>query len=84
MILDRLVIAGLAWTSRILLGAKMARPSTDARVVRRKAAPKRSATVLPTAERESAPAETEEVVGPDQDLLQSLNVDESMGFEDAR
>jgi len=32
----------------------------------------------------SEPAESEALVGPDRDLLQSLNVEESMGFEGGR
>jgi hypothetical protein len=85
MILDRLVIAGLTWTGRTLMGvmgAKLSRARTADRD--RDASPKRDATAGQRAERESAPAETQQVVGPDQDMLQSLNLDDSMGFEDRR
>ena len=77
MILDRLVIAGLTWTGRALFAprsrAKVAPPRT--------AEP--SATVRET-EPDYGPVETQEVVGPDQDLIQSFNVEESMGFGDMR
>ena len=77
MILDRLVIAGLTWTGRALFA-----PRTRARVAQpRTSTP--SGTVRET-EHDNGPAETQEVVGPDQDLLQSFNVEESMGFGDLR
>lgn len=82
MILDRLVIAGLSWAGHALLGSKVSPRSTGGRerAAVRDPIPetKRSAT---TVRSDFAPAETQEVYGPDQDLLQSLNARESMGFD---
>lgn len=88
MILDRLVIAGLTWTGRTLFGSKMSRRRTDEPGRMASPAPKRGATMRQAAgeatPRDSAPAETQQVVGPDQDMLDSLNFDESMGFRGSR
>jgi len=76
MILDRLVIAGLAWTGHVILGRRA--PHS-----REKVSPPRTTNPSSTvrmARRDNAPAETQEVIGPDQDMLQSLNIEESMGF----
>jgi hypothetical protein len=66
MMLDRLVIAGLAWAGRALL--------THRRTGERGGVRERSTPP------EAAPVETQEVVGPDRDLLQSMDV-EDLGFE---
>lgn len=76
MFLDRLAIAGLAWTARTALSlGRTRKPSPATRKPSRRAERR---TV------EEEPAETQLVVAPDQDLLEALNIEESMGYQGGR
>lgn len=76
MFLDRLAIAGLAWTARTALSlGRTRKPHTAARKPSRRAEGRAV---------EEEPAETQLVVAPDQDLLEALNIEESMGYQGGR
>jgi hypothetical protein len=81
MILDRIVIAGLAWTGRTLVSSKLFRGHTGE--PGRERSPMRQAAEE-EAPQEGAPVETQQVIAPDQDLLESFNPDESMGYRGNR
>ncbi len=72
MFLDRLAIAGLVWTARTALSlGRTRKPSATTR--------------KPSREPGDAPlAETQLVYAPDQDLLEALNIEESMGYQGGR
>lgn len=81
MFLDRLAIAGLAWTARTALSlGRTRKPSTATRKPSRRAEERRASPE----EEQMEPAETQLVVAPDQDLLEALNIEESMGYQGGR
>jgi hypothetical protein len=83
MFLERLAIAGITWTARtaLSLGRTPKPNATAAKQPEPRRVPERELNRYDAAH---DPAETQMVFAPDQDLLDSLNIEESMGYQGDR
>jgi hypothetical protein len=82
MFLDRLAIAGMTWTARTALSlGRTRKPSATTPKPTVAAAPQREENRYDAAH---DPAETQQVLAPDQDLLEAMNIEESMGYQGDR